>query len=246
MCCLSEKALPNENSDFSLPGRIEESNSAYFEPSPIESKPKNRSLAIFTIIFAVISVGIFSYYFLNQSEIDSQILDNAAFKTLEEKMAKHYGVGQFGSEHSHAALAIFVNGNQLDFGISQFQLQSKYIHFENDNPYLIHKHATDVPLDMLFTSFGLSITSDCIKLNHKTNTFSSEKHCINSKNSMIFLVNGKSYSNINLYEIKHNDRILISFGDSKLISEQLKYLESLEIHDIPKRNQLIPGKNISV
>jgi hypothetical protein len=165
---LTEKALPNENSDFSLPGRMEESNSAYFEPAA-ESKSKSRSLVISTIVFAVISIGIFSYYFLNQSEIDSQILDNTTFKGLEEKMAKHYGVGKFGSEHSHAALAVFVNGNQLDFAIPQFQLQSKYIHFENDNPYLIHKHATDVPLDMLFASLGLKITSDCMELNYKTN-----------------------------------------------------------------------------
>lgn len=243
MCCLTGKALPNENLDFSLPGRMEESNSAYFEPT-VDSKPKSRSLVISTIVFAVISIGIFSYYFLNQSEIDSQILDNTTFKTLEEKMAKHYGVGKFGSEHSHAALAVFVNGNQLDFAIPQFQIQSKYIHFENDNPYLIHKHATDVPLDMLFVSLGLAITSDCMELNYKTNA--SEKYCTDSENSMIFLINGKSHSNINLYEIRHNDRILISFGDSKLISEQLKYLESLEIHDIPKRNQLVPGKDISV
>ena len=243
MCCLSEKTLPNDNSDFSLPGRIEESDSAYFVP-PVESKPKSRSLAISTIIFVVISAGIFSYYFLNQSEIDSQILDNTAFTTLEEKMARHYGVGKFGSDHSHASLVVFVNGDQLDFAIPQFQLQSKYIHFENDNPYLIHKHATDVPLDMLFTSFGLMVTSDCIELNYKTNT--SKKYCTDSKRTMTFLINGKSHSNINLYEIRHNDRILISLGDLKLISEQLKYLESLEIHDIPKRNQLVPGKDISV
>ena len=240
---MSEKTLPNENSDFSLPGRIEESNSAYFESS-VESKPKSRSLIISTIVFLVISAGIFSYYFLNQSEIDSQILDNTTFKTLEEKMAKYYGVGKFGSEHSHAALVIFVNGDQLDFAIPQFQLQSKYIHFENDNPYLIHKHATDVPLDMLFASFGLVITSDCIELNYKTKI--SEKYCTDSERSMTFLINGKSHSNINLYEIRHNDQILISFGDSKLISEQLKYLESLEIHDIPKRNPFVPGKDISV
>ena len=81
-------------------------------------------------------------------------------------MVKHYGVGQFGSEHSHAALVVFVNGDQLDFSHPQFQIQSKYIHFENDNSYLIHKHATKVPLDMLFASFGLKITEGCIELSY--------------------------------------------------------------------------------
>ena len=243
---MTEKVLPKEDSDFSLPGRMDESNSAYFEPgikSEIESKPKGRALAIFGIAFVLVAAGIFSYYFLNQSEIDSQILDNTAFKTLEEKMVEHYGVGQFGSEHAHAALVVFVNGDKVDFSHPQFQIQSKYIHFENDNPYLIHKHATDVPLDMLFASFGLKVTSECIELGFQADA---TQYCIDRDNSMKFLVNGKSYSDINLYEIRHNDRILISFGDSELISEQLEYLERLEIHDIPKINKLVPGKDISV
>jgi hypothetical protein len=239
---LTEKVLPKEDSDFSLPGRMDESNSAYFEPE-IESKSKGRSLAIFGIVFVLVAAGVFSYYVLNQSEIDSQILDNTAFRTLEDKMVEHYRVGQFGSEHAHAALVIFVNGDKVDFSHPQFQIQSKYIHFENDNPYLIHKHATNVPLDMLFASFGLKITSDCIELDYEANT---SQYCIDKENSMIFLVNGKSNSNINLYEIRHNDRILISFGNSELVSEQLKYLEKLEIHDIPKINKLVPGKDISV
>ena len=243
---MTEKVLPKEDSDFSLPGRMDESNSAYFEPgikSEIESKPKGWALAIFGIAFVLVAAGIFSYYFLNQSEIDSQILDNTAFKTLEEKMVEHYGVGQFGSEHAHAALVVFVNGDKVDFSHPQFQIQSKYIHFENDNPYLIHKHATDVPLDMLFASFGLKVTSECIELGFQADA---TQYCIDRDNSMKFLVNGKSYSDINLYEIRHNDRILISFGDSELISEQLEYLERLEIHDIPKINKLVPGKDISV
>jgi hypothetical protein len=101
-------------------------------------------------------------------------------------------------------LAVFVNGDMLDFSHPQFQIQSKYIHFENDNPYLIHKHATDVPLEMLFASFGLKITSECMELGYEGG---SSKYCTDKDNYMAFLVNGKYYSNINLYEIKHNDRI---------------------------------------
>ncbi len=165
---MTEKVLPKEDSDFSLPGRIEESDSAYFEP---EIKSKGKSLTIFGIVFVLVAVGVFSYYFLNQSEIDSQILDNTSFKTLEEKIANHYGVGQFGSEHAHAALVVYVNGDKLDFSHPQFQIQSKYIHFENDNPYLIHKHATDVPLEMLFASFGLKITSECVELGYEESQY---------------------------------------------------------------------------
>ena len=237
---MNKGVLPKKDSDFNLPGRIDESNTTYFEP---EIKSKGKSLTIFGIAFVLVSTGVFAYYFLNQSEIDSQILDNTTFKTLEERMAKHYEIGQFGSDHAHAALAVFVNGDQLDFSHPQFQIQSKYIHFENNNPYLIHKHATDVPLDMLFASFGLKITDNCIELSYKVNV---NQHCIDKNNSMTFLVNGKPIPNINLYEIRHNDRILISFGSSEFISEHLEYLEELEIHDIPKINKLVPGKDISI
>jgi hypothetical protein len=74
----------------------------------------------------------------------------------------------------------------------------------------------------------------------------SNQNCIDSENSITILINGISFSKINLYEISHNDRILISFGDKSLISEQLEYLQGLEIHDVPKINKLVPGKDILV
>jgi hypothetical protein len=253
---LSAKALPNDDSDFNLPGRVEESDSAYFG-SPMQPvsavatvgegegpKSKSRALVISVIVFAVISAGFFSYYFLNQSDIDSQILDNAAFETMEEKMVKHYGVGKFGSAHSHAALAVFIDGDQLDFGMPQFQVQSKYIHFENDNPYQIHKHATNVPLHMLFTSLGMEIESNCIYLRFIAGA--SEKFCADENKSLTITVNGKPYSSIVRYEVKHDDRILISLGNLESVSEQQKQLESFEIHDVPKKNQTVSDRNISV
>jgi hypothetical protein len=246
---LSEKALPNDDSDFNLPGRVEESDSAYFEQSATAAeeqvpRSKSRLLVISALVFAVISAGFFSYYFLNQSDIDSQILDNTAFDTLEEKMVEHYGVGKFGSDHAHVAVAMFIDGNQLDFGMPQFQVQSKYIHFENDNPYQIHKHATNVPLHMLFTSFGLEVKDDCINLRFIADA--PEKFCADESKFLTLLVNGKPYSSIIRYEVKHNDRILISLGNPESVPEQLKHLESLEIHDVPKKNQAISDKDISV
>ncbi len=238
---MSDKTLPSENSDYSLPGRIEESNSAYYKITP-EPKPKSRSLVIGIAVFAIVSVGFFAYYFANQSQIDSEILENTLPLTPEQKMVSQYGVGEFGSDHAHAAIAVFVDGVQLNFGMPIFQLQSKYIHFENNNPYLIHKHATNVPLEMLFASFGLEVTSQCIK----HSLLSSQMLCTDSGKSMAFLINGKYYSDISSYEIKHDDRILISFGDPSLVPEQQLYLESLKIHDIPKKNPYVPGKDILI
>ena len=62
---MNDGALPKDDSDFSLPGRVDESNAAYFEPE-IESKSKGRSLAIFGIAFVLVAAGVFAYYFINQ------------------------------------------------------------------------------------------------------------------------------------------------------------------------------------
>ena len=236
---MSDKTLPSENSDSNLPGRIEESNFGYYD---VPVKPKNRALVIAAIAFVLVSAGFFSYYFINQTQIDSEILDNTSPLTAEQKMVSQYGVGEFGSDHTHAAIAVFVDGVQLNFGLPDFQIQSKYIHFENNNPYLIHKHATGVPLDMLFSSVGMKITTQCVGLSY----LSSELLCADSEKSIAFLINGKYYAEISSYEINHNDRILISLGDSEEISEQLEYLESLEIHDVPEKSKIVPGKDISV
>ncbi|QMU54311.1 MAG: hypothetical protein GKS07_05020 [Nitrosopumilus sp.] len=249
---MSDKTLPNDDSDFSLPGRVEESDSAYFgHPSDSvaaqeeeATRSKSRLLVISAIAFAVISAGFFSYYFLNQSDIDSQILDNAAFETLEEKMVEHYDIGRFGSDHAHAALAVFIDGDQIDFSMPQFQVQSKYIHFENDNPYQIHKHATNVPLHMLFTSLGIQIESDCMHLRFSAGV--PQKFCADADRQFTLLINGNPRSSVTLYEIEHNDRILISLGDPESVSEQQGVLESFEIHDVPKKNQSVSSKDIFV
>ena len=241
---MSDKVLPDENSDYSMPGRSDESNFTYLDnPTP---KPKSRALLIAVISFTIVSAGFFSFYFMNQNEIDSQIMDNTSLMTAEEKMVKQYGIGEFGSSHAHAALTVFVKGDQLNFGLPQFQLQSKYVHFEDHNSYLIHRHATNVPLVMLFASFGLKVTSECMELNNESGGINYEKYCTDSENSMSFFVNGNQVSNITEYEVKHNDRILISFGDSESIEKELEYLNSLQIHDIPKKSKLTPSKDISV
>ena len=85
-----------------------------------------------------------------------------------------------------------------------------------------------------------------MELNNESGGINYEKYCTDSENSMSFFVNGNQVSNITEYEVKHNDRILISFGDSESIEKELEYLNSLQIHDIPKKSKLTPSKDISV
>jgi len=127
----NEKTLPEDfDSDYSLPGRFEESNSEYFDIGYVKSKPKNRIVLVITVAFVIIISGFFSYYFMNQDEIDSRIIQNTINVDPEKKLANQYGVGEYGSDHAHAAITVFVDGEQLNFGLPQFQVSSRYIHFD--------------------------------------------------------------------------------------------------------------------
>ena len=234
----NKKTLPKDfDSDYSMPGRLEESNSEYFDTESVESKSKNRSIVIIAVVFVIVSSVFFSYYFMNQNDIDSRIIQNTIRVDPERSLVNQYGVGEYGSDHTHAAIVIFVDGEQINFGLPQFQVSSKYIHFENHNPYLIHKHATGVPLEMLFTSLGMKITPECIILNHNESSENkNDRFCTGEDHSLVFYLNGERYlSDISQYVIEHNDRIMISFGDAKSIPKHLAYLESLDIFDIPKK-----------
>ncbi|MDH3678262.1 MAG: hypothetical protein OEQ12_08185 [Nitrosopumilus sp.] len=236
------------DSDSSLPGRFEESNLEHFEAEYVKPKPKNKGLLIIVIAFLVFSSGFFSYSVMKQNDIESQLIQNMVIPTPEQKLVNQHGIGKYGSEHSHAAIAIFVKGEQLNFALTQFQMSSKYIHFENHNPYLIHKHATGVPLEMLFSSLKIKITEDCMLLNYYESTQNrSNKFCTDQDKSLVFYVNGSPYDlDLSQYVLDHNDRILVSYGDSEQISEQLAYLKSLKIFDIPKKTPQYPGDGITI
>ena len=245
-----EKRFPKDfDPDEYLPERIEDYNSDYGieptedynsdffrnEPAKTESKPKSKTLIVAVIIFTVVASGFFSYYFINQTEIDSKIIQNTARMDLDEILASQYNIGEFGSEHAHAAVVVFVNEEKINFGSPRFQVASKYIHFEDHNPYLVHMHATNVPLEMLFTSLGMKITPECVTLSYKSNNEKYSEYCSDEQSLVVYLNGERYYSDISQYVIKHNDRILISFGDTEHLSNQLSYLESLEIHDVPKK-----------
>lgn len=245
----NKKTLPKDHDpDYSLPGRFEESNLENFEIEYVKPKPKNRGVLVIVISFLVLSSGFFTYSVMKQNEIDSTLIQNILVPNSEQKLVNQHGVGKYGSEHSHAAILIFVNGEQLNFGLSQFQLASKYIHFENHNPHLVHKHATGVPLEVLFSSLGIKITQDCMLLTYyESSENKTNKFCFEQGQSLLFYVNGEQYnSELSQYVFEHNDRILVSFGDAELISEQLAYLDSLKIFDIPKKTPQYPGDVITI
>jgi hypothetical protein len=243
-----DKILPlDSDSDDSLPGRIAESSVGSFPTEESKPKSNNKLIIIAMVSFVIVFAGVLSYYTINQNEIDSQIIENMSNLSPDERLAKKFNVGNYNSDHAHAAIMILVDGKQVNFGMQEFQVTSKYIHFENHNPHTIHKHATGVPLEMLFASMSIDITADCVNLNYSIDGIKTGKFCQEGEKTLVVFLNGEQfYADITQYEISHNDRVMISIGDSKSISKNLKYLESLDIANVPKKTPQFSGNGISI
>jgi hypothetical protein len=101
---------------------------------------------------------------------------------------------------------------------------------------------------MLFESFGMKITSDCILLDqHELDDIKTVRFCAEQETSLVFYVDGELYnSDIFQYVLENNDRILIFLGDTKSISKHFTYLESLKIPNIPKKTPQYSENNITV
>jgi hypothetical protein len=101
---------------------------------------------------------------------------------------------------------------------------------------------------MLFASFGMKITSDCIIFNQIDSTdIKTTRSCTGNVQSLLLYVNGEQYhSDISQYVLEDNDRILIFLGNTESVSKHQAYLESLKIPDIPRKTPQYSGNDITV
>jgi hypothetical protein len=135
--------------------------------------------------------------------------------------------GPLGSEHVHAAFAVKINGEKLDFSQEKYQVKSQYIHVENNDGNTLHRHATGVPVGEFFASLGMNVTDSCFTLENKTS------YCSNGNSNLEFYVNGNKTNSIANYVLKEDDRILIVYGNKNAIETQ-QDLDALRLTEIKK------------
>ena len=135
--------------------------------------------------------------------------------------------GPLGSEHVHAAFAVKINGQKLDFSQPQYQVRSQYIHVENNDGNTMHRHATGVPVEEFFRSVGMNVTNNCFTLENKTN------YCSNGNSNLEFYINGNKTDSIANYVIKDDDRILIVYGNKNQMETE-QDLDALRLTEIKK------------
>lgn len=174
------------------------------------SSEKRRNMLIAIGVFAVIGVivGYSVYLFATMTQTAPGGPENA---------------GPLGSEHSHAGILVKIFGDTFDFSAPAYQIKSSWIHFEGNDGTTVHKHATGVTMGYLFKTLGLGLDDQCYEFQD------GRSFCTNEDYSLRFYINGEQVSDIRDYEIKEDDKILISYGAEtpEELESQLLELEAL-------------------
>lgn len=128
----------------------------------------------------------------------------------------------FGSAHEHASLAVKIQGASFDFTLEKYQLQSPFIHFENNNGYVVHRHSVGVTIGYLFETLNFGLSKECIVIDD------GRKFCTDNVDSLKFFINGRQVENIRDYIIFDGDIILISYGDETQNELEQQFKEQIE------------------
>lgn len=112
--------------------------------------------------------------------------------------------------HYHADIAVFINGQKLDFSSSKYQSSAAnrlhtYIHFHDGNGTLLHIHKSGLTLRDLFRSWGGDLTNNCLVLGKA-------HFCSNLFSGLKLYVNGRRIWLPTFYQPQDLDQILLSFG----------------------------------
>lgn len=72
------------------------------------------------------------------------------------------------SVHYHGSINVTIDGQQLDFSRSRYQLQDRAFHFEGGNGDAWHVHAQGVTLQYAMATLGINITDTTVTFNGTT------------------------------------------------------------------------------
>lgn len=187
----------------------EEKRESYASQRSFEKK-RNTLITIGVLAGIAVIVGYSAYLFANMTETAPGGPPEA---------------GALGSEHSHAGILVKIFGDTFDFSAPAYQIKSSWIHFEGNDGTTIHKHATGVKIGYLFETLRLGLDDKCFEFQD------GRSFCTNDDYTLRFFVNGEQVNDIRDYELKEDDKILISYGAEtpEEIQSQLLELEAQQL-----------------
>ncbi len=182
----------------------------------------NKKLILISIIIAIILVVV-ALIFSVANNPDFFIEPQLQKVSVDETKVV---LGDLESAHEHLTMLVFVDGARINFAQDKYMLKNEYAHFEGSDGTVIHKHSTGVTLPYFLSTLGIELTQNCITLD------TSIQYCnsVSDKKALRVIVNGKEIENINTYELRHKDKVLINYGSDNDTDLQLKFNA---ISDVP-------------
>ncbi len=187
----------------------EEKRESYASQRSFEKK-RNTLITIGVLAVIAVIVGYSAYLFANMTQTAPGGPPDA---------------GALGSEHSHAGILVKIFGDTFDFSAPAYQIKSSWIHFEGNDGTTVHKHATGVKMGYLFETLRLGLDDKCFEFQD------GRSFCTNDDYTLRFFINGEQVNDIRDYELKEDDKILISYGAEtpEEIQSQLLELEAQQL-----------------
>ena len=128
-----------------------------------------------------------------------------------------------GDVHNHADFKIYIHNEPLNFAQEKYMSDkdktlSNFIHVHDMDGDVIHQHMSTIKLKEFFKSIGMELNNDCFVTDDGT------KYCNEGNKTLKMFVNGNLQNDIENYEFKDLDRILISYGndDQATIQKQIE------------------------
>jgi len=144
----------------------------------------------------------------------------------------------FGSAHEHASIYVKIFDDPFDLTQQRFQLQSPFIHLENNNGYVIHRHSVGVTIGYLFQTLNLGLTQDCFVFHD------GKEFCSNDDYTLKFYINERQVDDLRNYLIIDGDFILISYGAETQEEIDRQFAEQKE-RDFPFKLREKNSNNLS-
>jgi len=143
-----------------------------------------------------------------QTEIDNRFEICKSLIPLNDEETSSPILGVFGDAHGHAEILVIINRNEIDFSLPIFQLNNKWIHFENFNGKTIHRHSSGATLGFFFDTLGIGLTDDCFVYPN------GDPFCSMDDVPLEFYINQELVPSIRDHIIQEGDEIMIKLGSN--------------------------------
>lgn len=125
--------------------------------------------------------------------------------------------GKVGDDHIHADFKVIMDGKTIDFMRSEFDDKNDFVHLhvdssegegnpKEDGDKVVHIEGKKITIGEFFNTIGMKFTNNCFSADGK-------KYCNGGENKLMMFVNGPQNHELDNYEPKNHDRILITYGN---------------------------------